>query len=270
MDTQLKPAERAKPAQPKPAPVPPPADEDSPEAHVMGFMDHLVELRNRLIKAFVGLAVATGISMIFADRILVYLTSPVQRENFLLQTLGPTEGVVIYFRVALLAGAILSIPWITWQLWMFIAPGLTRKERRYILLSLPATTVLFLVGVLFSWFILMPAALNFLQSFQSDIFKADWTAAQYVAFVTSLLFWIGVSFEMPLIFFILARLGLVAPRTLRNNWRLAVVGASLAAAMITPTVDPFNMMLVMGPLLALYVLSIVLSTIAYKRSGFAD
>lgn len=270
MDTQLKPAERARPGQPKTAPANPPEPDDNPEAYVMGFFDHLAELRNRLIKAFLGLAVTTGVSLLFANRILEYLISPVGREDFLLQTLGPTEGVVIYFRVALLAGGILSIPWITWQLWMFIAPGLTRKERRYILLSLPATTLLFLVGVLFAWFLLMPAALNFLQNFQSDIFKADWTADQYVAFVTSLLFWIGVSFEMPLIFFILARLGLVSPRALRQNWRVAVVGASVAAAMITPTIDPFNMMLVMGPLLALYALSVLLSTIAYRQSGLAD
>ncbi len=236
----------------------------------MGFLEHLAELRDRLIKAFLGLAVTTLISMLFANVILAYLTTPVGQDDFHLQTLGPTEGVVIYFRVALLAGGIVSIPWITWQLWMFIAPGLTRGEKRYILLSLPATTLLFLIGVLFAWFILMPAALGFLQDFQSDIFQAGWTADQYVAFVTSLLFWIGVSFEMPLIFFILSRMGLVSPGALRRNWRLAVVGASVAAALITPTIDPFNMLLVMGPLLTLYALSIVLSSMAYRRGGFSQ
>ncbi|GAB4571057.1 MAG: twin-arginine translocase subunit TatC [Anaerolineae bacterium] len=271
MDTQLKPAQSPPTRK---ADVPPSGtsseDPATPEEYVMGFLDHLAELRDRLIRAFLGLAVTTGLSMVFANQVLRYLTTPIGQDDFLLQTLGPTEGVVIYFRVALLSGAILAIPWITWQLWMFIAPGLTRSEKRYILLSLPATTLLFLVGVLFAWFILMPAALNFLQNFQSDVFKADWTADQYVAFVTSLLFWIGVSFEMPLVFFILSRMGLVSPRTLRQNWRLAVVGSSLAAAFITPTIDPFNMLLVMGPLLALYVLSIILSSIAYRRSGMAD
>ncbi len=101
----------------------------------MGFLEHLAELRDRLIKAFLGLAVTTLISMLFANVILAYLTTPVGQDDFHLQTLGPTEGVVIYFRVALLAGGIVSIPWITWQLWMFIAPGLTRGEKRYILLS---------------------------------------------------------------------------------------------------------------------------------------
>jgi sec-independent protein translocase protein TatC len=269
MDTRLKPA----PSVDKVANQPTGAADDlptTPKEYVMGFLDHLAELRDRLIRAVLGLVVATVISSVFADRLLIYLTTPVQRDDFQLQTLGPTEGVVIYFRVALLAGAILAIPWITWQVWMFIAPGLKKNEKRYILLSLPATTLLFLVGVLFAWFILMPAALNFLQNFQSDIFKADWTAGQYVAFVTSLLFWIGVSFEMPLIFFILGRMGLVGPRTLRQNWRLAIVGSAVAAAMITPTVDPFNMMLVMGPLLTLYGLSIILNGIAYRKSGLAS
>lgn len=271
MDSQLKPA--ATPSNPSAGQggeLNPEAAPPTPEEYVMGFLDHLTELRDRVIRAILGLAITTGLSMVFANQILKYLTSPVGREDFLLQTLGPTEGVVIYFRVALLAGGIIAIPWITWQLWMFIAPGLTRKERRYILLSLPASTLLFLVGVAFAWFILMPAALGFLQDFQNEIFKADWTAGQYVAFVTSLLFWIGVSFEMPLIFFILARMGLVSPKALRQNWRIAVVGAALAAAFITPTIDPFNMMLVMGPLLMLYLLSILLSVIAYRRSGFAD
>ncbi len=266
-DTQLKTAQKKLSTPPLPAE---PEAISETEARAMSFFEHLGELRNRLIRAFLGLIVTVGLSMLFASQLLRYLLTPIGDEQFLLQTLGPTEGVVIYFRVALLAGAILAMPWMLWQIWMFIAPGLMPSEKRYVLSSVPPTTLLFLIGIAFAWFVLMPAALNFLQNFQSDIFRAEWTADQYVAFVTSLLFWIGVSFEMPLVFFVLARMGLVGPKTLRNNWRLAVVGASVAAALITPTVDPFNMALVMGPLLALYVLSIVLSSIAYKRGGFTE
>lgn len=231
----------------------------------MGFLDHLSELRNRLIRAAVGLALTTGVSLLFAGQILEYLMSPFGER---LQTLGPTEGVVVYFRVALLAGGIIGIPWITWQLWMFIAPGLHLNEKRVVRISLLPTTILFLIGVAFAWFILMPAALNFLSEFQSDVFEVGWTADQYVAFVTSLLFWLGASFEMPLIFYLLSRMGLVSPGALRRNWRVAVVGTAAIAAMITPTIDPFNMLLVMGPLLALYALSIILSRIAYRQGGF--
>lgn len=260
MDTQLKPA----PPRTVSSPSPEPKREQGP---VMGFLEHLDELRKRLTRAVLGLAFTTALSILFADRVLAYLITPAG-ENMRLQTLGPTEGVVIFFRVALLSGGVLAIPYITYQLWAFIAPGLTRAERRWVYLSIPATTLLFLVGLAFAWFILMPAALSFLRQFQSDIFEAGWTADQYVAFVTALLFWIGLSFEMPLIFFILARVGLVSPGALRRNWRVAVIGSAVLAALITPTIDPFNMTLVMGPLLVLYALSIILTMIAWRQGGF--
>jgi sec-independent protein translocase protein TatC len=194
--------------------------------------------------------------------LLKYLIKPYGTQ---LQILGPTESIVIYFRVALLAGAIFAIPYITFQLFMFIAPGLTRKEKRWIYLALPATTALFLTGVAFAWFIMVPAALGFLQNFESDIFRPEWTAERYIAFLTSLLFWIGVSFELPVVVFVLARLGIMGPQPLMHNWRLAVVIITIVAAVITPTVDPFNMLLVTAPLLALYVISIGLAAIAYPR-----
>jgi sec-independent protein translocase protein TatC len=158
------------------------------------------------------------------------------------------------------------MPYITFQLFMFIAPGLTRKEKRYIYLALPATTGLFLIGVSFAWFIMVPTALGFLSDFQSDVFRAEWTAERYIAFLTSLLFWIGVAFEMPVVVFVLARLGIMGPRPLIHNWRLAVVLMTIVAALITPTVDPFNMLLVIAPLLVLYLISIGLATIAYPRA----
>src|SRR5690606_3533943 len=123
-----------------------------------------------------------------------------------------------------------------------------------VLMALPAITLLFAVGALFSWFVLIPPALDFLANFQSDVFIVEWTADGYLGFVTSLVFWMGVAFETPLVFFVLALLGFVTPRALIKNWRIAIVGAAVAAAIITPTVDPVNMFLVVAPLLALYVL----------------
>ena len=117
---------------------------------------------------------------------------------------------------------------------------------------------------------MVPAALGFLQDFESEIFRAQWTAERYIAFLTSLLFWIGVAFEMPVVVFVLARLGIVGPQPLLRNWRLAVVLICIAAAMITPTVDPFNMLLVIAPLLVLYLLSIGLAMIAYPAALRTD
>jgi sec-independent protein translocase protein TatC len=160
----------------------------------------------------------------------------------------------------------MAIPIITYQLLMFVLPGLTTRERRYVLTAMPAITLLFLVGAAFAWFIMTPPALGFLQSFEADIFKPEWTAELYLAFVTALVFWMGVAFETPLIFFVLSLLGLVGPGVLIKHWRIAVVVAAIAAAVITPTVDPVNMFMVMGPLLILYALSIVLVTIGRRMA----
>jgi sec-independent protein translocase protein TatC len=187
--------------------------------------------------------------------VLEFLQQPYGRE---FTVLGPTGGVVAYFRVALMVGAMLAIPVITYEILMFILPGLTRKEARLVLASLPAVTLLFITGVAFAWFILLPPALGFLEGFQPTLFKPEWTADLYLGFVTSLVFWMGVAFQTPLIFFVVALLGMVSARTLVKNWRIAVVGSAIAAALITPTVDPVNMMLVVAPLLALYGLSILL------------
>lgn len=250
---------------PVPAAVPP---TQTPEVEAeeaggprMGFFEHLDELRVRLFRAMIALVIGTVIGIAVATPVLTYLVSPYGER---LQTLGPTESVVSYFRVSLLVGGILSIPVITYQVMMFIVPGLTRKERRMVLLSLPAITGLFLIGVLFAWFLLIPPALDFLQNFQTQIYAPEWTADQYLGFVTALMFWMGVAFETPLVFFVLALLGLVSAGNLIRNWRFAIVGSAIAAAMITPTVDPVNMFLVIAPLLALYVLSIFLVMIGRR------
>ncbi len=227
----------------------------------MSLWDHLDELRSRLFKAVLALVFGTVIGVAVATPVLEFLKQPYGRA-FLVT--DPTGGVVQYFRVALLVGGIISIPVITYQLLMFVLPGLTKRETRMLLFSIPPVTLLFLVGVVFAWGILIPPALNFLVNFQTDLFRADWTADRYLGFVTALLFWMGVAFETPLIFFVLSILGFVTPRPLIHNWRIAVVGAAIAAAIITPTVDPVNMMLVMGPLMGLYVLSIILVSVGVR------
>ena len=236
----------------------------------MGFFEHLDELRRRLTRAILSLVIGTVIGVFFADQLLILLQEPYCRipsvSNCELIILDPTGNILIYFKVALMMGGILSIPMVTYQLMMFILPGLTRKETRYVLLSIPATTVLFCIGVFFAWRILLPPALGFLNEFQAQIFEPEWTADGYISFVTSLLFWMGVAFQTPLIFFIISLLGLVSAGTLIRQWRIAIVGASIAAALITPTIDPVNMFLVMAPLLTLYALSIVLVFFGRKLS----
>lgn len=256
--------------------APPPPEEmplDDGHKLQMGFFEHLGELRDRLLKAGIALIIGTVIGAIFAQQGLQILRGPfcniveASAECPRWQLLDPTSGVVVYLRVAVMIGGILAIPVITYQVIMFIVPGLTSRERRMVLLSIPAITGLFLIGILFTWFILLPPALGFLDSFLPDLFRPEWTADGYLSFVTSLVFWMGVAFEMPLVFFVLSLLGLVTSMALRQNWRVAIVGTSIMAAFITPTIDPVNMFLVMAPLLGLYLLSIVLVSIGNRMNG---
>jgi sec-independent protein translocase protein TatC len=225
----------------------------------MPLMEHLRELRSRLIKSFVALGIAAAVSAVFTPQILEFLIKP---YGNLLQTIDPTENISIYFKVALTAGAVLAMPVFIYQLWKFIVPGLEDKEARYVRLLVPGATLLFLLGVAFAWGIMLPAAIGFLADFESQIFRSDWRADAYIPFVTSLMFWIGVSFETPLIIFFLAKLHVVNARQLLRGWRFAIVIIAVIAAVITPTVDPFNMMLVMAPLIMLYFLSILLAKLA--------
>ncbi len=249
----------------QPPPTLPPEEQEVDDGHElrMSLLEHLEELRNRLFKAAVMVVIGSGIGAIFAGNVFQYLLQPYGKQ---VQVLDPTGTVTNYFRVALMIGGIIAIPVVTYQLMMFVLPGLTRRERRIVLTALPAITLLFLMGVFFTWFLLIPPALNFLANFQSQIFFVEWTADGYLGFVTSLLFWMGVAFETPLVFFVISLLGFVKAQALIKNWRVAVVGAAVAAAMITPTVDPVNMFLVMAPLLILYLLSILLVSIGSRMS----
>lgn len=251
-----------------------PAETVPDEGHElrMGIFDHLEELRQRFVKIFLALVVCTFGAFWITTPVLDYLREPYcraveQASECELVILGPTGGIVSYFRVSLTLGMIVAIPLVTYQILMFIMPGMTRKERRVIYWSLPAVTILFAIGVAFAWFILMPPALGFLEGFQPGLFKPEWTAELYLNFVSTLTLWMGVAFETPLVFFVLSLLGMVTAGPLIRNWRFAVVGAAIAAALITPTVDPINLFLVMGPLLVLYVISIFLVMIGRRIGG---
>lgn len=237
-----------------------PLDETSERlADQMSLLGHLEELRDRLVICAIAVGITTLIAATFTNQILELLISPYGSR---LQVLSPTEGIAVYFRVALTAGLILAMPVLVYQLLMFILPGLEKGEKRYVFWGVPVATLLFLIGVAFAWFILLPAAIGFLSSWQTDIFIQEWQSQRYIPFVTSIVFWIGISFETPLIIFIMAKLDIVTPGFLIKQWRFAIVIIAIAAAMITPTVDPFNMALVMLPLFAIYGLSILLAYLA--------
>lgn len=228
----------------------------------LSILEHLNDLRIRLTWAAAGLLLMTIISFFFSEQLLVFLLGPYGGE---LQTLRPTEGIETYFKVAFTSGAILAMPVILHQFWLFIAPGLTKREKRYIYFFLPSTLFLFALGIAFAWFILVPAAVSFLSGFLPGIFKTDWTGQEYIGFILLMLFWLGVSFEMPVIAYFVGRFGLVTARTLADQWRFALVGIAVLAAAITPSIDPVTMLLTMTPLLILYFVSIGTTKIGQRQ-----
>lgn len=234
------------------------------------ILEHVNELRIRLTWAVVALVIGTIISFAFTQPLLQFLIAP---YGDMVQAISPTEPIETYFKVALVSGAVLAMPSMLYQIWLFVAPALEKKERRFVYIFIPAAFLLFLTGISFSWLVLLPAAVGFLATFMPTIFAVEWTASEYISFTTTFLFWLGVSFEMPLIVYLVARAGLVTAQTLREQWRIAIVGIAVIAAAVTPSIDPVTMLLTMVPLLILYLLSIllaILGTRQFQRSMALD
>ena len=233
----------------------------SEEEKEMTIWDHLGELRNRLFFALISLVVTTLLSFIFADRFVQWLTIPVGGLQNLI-AIEVTENISVFMKVSLLSGFILALPFILYQLLAFVMPGLTDSERRWVIISIPMSSVFFLIGVAFCFFVMLPAAIPFLTSFLGVTTHPR--LSNYIDFVTNMMFWIGVSFELPLLVFILAKINIVNSKMLARQWRIAVVVIALIAAIVTPTPDPVNMSLMMAPLMVLYVLSIFFAAIARR------
>jgi sec-independent protein translocase protein TatC len=231
------------------------------------LVEHLEALRAHLFRSVAVLALTTALSFVFASRIIAWLTAPIGGIQEL-QAIEVTESIGAYMRVSLLSGFALAFPYICFEFFAFINPGLRRRERVLILTAIPAAFILFLTGMAFAYFVMLPAALPFLLNFMGISTRVR--PMNYVRFVTGLMFWIGVAFQFPLIIYALAAIGIVNARSLMNGWRFAVVGIAILAAAVTPTVDPVNMALVMAPMIILYFLSIALAAVAGRHRHPAE
>ena len=228
-----------------------------------GIFENLNDLRKHLIRMVLAVALTTGLSLVFNHQILTSLSAPLPGGLESLVAIEVTEPIGTVMRVALLSGFALAFPYIAFEVWWFMAPGLHVTSRRWSLLAIPISVLFFLGGMAFSFYVLLPAALPFMLNFMG--IATIPRPSNYIVFVTGLMFWIGVAFEFPLVIFLLAKLRLVSARQLIQQWRLAIVIIAVIAAMVTPTVDPVNMALVMGPLIVLYFLSIGLAKIARRE-----
>ncbi len=228
----------------------------------MTLLEHLIELRMRLIRA--GLALVGGIlvGIVLTRPFLELLISPLGENRP--QSLRPAENILVYFKVDLILGLVLAMPVIIYQIFAFVMPGLTPKERRYVIGVSLAAAVLFGLGVAFASLVMLPFTLRYLQSFLSDLIVPSYSIEYYISFVTHFVFYVGLSFELPLVIAALARLGIISPQQLRKGRRYAIVIIALLAAIITPTPDPFNMLIVMAPLVVLYEVGIILARFMYR------
>ncbi|MBI2853067.1 MAG: twin-arginine translocase subunit TatC [Chloroflexi bacterium] len=246
------------------------------------ILGHLAELRTRLLRSVIAVAITTTLSFVFGRQLFDLLTfksefarpvfeilsgrfhlAPV--PDFTLIFTEVTEMLGTYMRVSLAAGIILAMPYLLYEFVMFVSPALTVKEKRYVYLAFPWVGLMFIFGVVFAYFILLPPAINFLLTFGSGIAEPQIKVGNYISVVTRLMLAVGLVFELPVLTTFLARIGVVSPAWLAGKRKLAIVFAFILAGIITPTFDPVNQVLVAVPLIILYELSIWLAKLAYRR-----
>ena len=245
-------------------------DQSSEEEHSeMGFFDHLEELRKRIFMACLGILLGCVGSGIFISQIIEYvLLKPATAANLNLQNLKPFGQPFLYFKVILIGGVIIAFPFVLYQLWKFIAPGLYKKERKWARSITFYTSLCFLTGVGFAYFVMIPFMLRFAATFGSDKIKNMIDINEYFSFMTMMMLASGLIFEMPMISYVLSRVGILTPKFLRKYRRHSIVVLLIVAAVITPTPDPINQLIFFTPLYFLFELSIVVSKFASKgRQG---
>ncbi len=226
------------------------------------LVEHLLELRSRLVKAMLALVVGTALSWVIAEPVLRLIIQPLGGTP---QAIRPTENIMVYFKVMLILGVTIAMPVIVYQFIRFLLPALLPHEKKYLNFLIPGATLCFASGVAFAALVMLPGMVTFMQSFLADIVENRWTIESYVSFVTFVMFWMGILFQMPLVIFFLAKLGVVTPRQLGQARRWAIMASAVVAAVVTPSHDPINMLLLMVPLVVLYELGVFLARFAQTR-----
>ncbi len=225
----------------------------------MSLLDHVRELRSRLFWIAVAVALGSTVGFYFRVQLLEFLQAPYPGT---LITRGPGDQLTMSATIAITTGAMIGLPVILWQVLAFIAPGLYPHEKRWILFAVPFGLILFIGGASFARFMMLPAMFNFLLNILPVGDQLD--LVNYVDFVSGVMFWMGLAFEMPVVAFVLAKFNVISARIMTRYWRYAIVGVAIIAAVITPTPDPVNMAIVMVPLILLYGVSIILAFLARR------
>ena len=231
----------------------------------MPFLEHLGELRVRIMRSLFWLLGGTFISLFFAERITDFLARPVTKLGYKLVFTAPAEAFWVQMKVGLIVGIFLAAPAILWQVWSFVAPGLHQHEKKYALPFVVIGSLLFIGGGAFSLFVVTPYAIQFLLSYARPGLKPMITLQNHVDFLLKFTLAFGAVFELPLALTILARIGIVNSKMLARNRKYAILGAFIAGAVLTPTPDAFNQTLMAGPLILLYEVGIICARIFGRK-----
>jgi len=229
----------------------------------MTLTEHIQELRQRLLRALIVWLVVTIGATFFVDYVLGWLVKPLGENEVIV--LSPTEAPIIYFKVALMMGFMFALPYILYQVYTFVAPGLLAGERAIFLAGVPAALMLAVLGALFTLEVLIPLSLPILMRFLGGVVQPTYSLEQYLSFVTTLVVWMGLLFQTPLVIYMIARLGFIEPAQLTKLRKVIIFLAAVAAAVITPTTDPVTMLLVTGPFVVLYEVGIMLARVAIRQ-----
>jgi sec-independent protein translocase protein TatC len=247
---------------------------DEGEDDGMGFLDHLEELRWRIIKSVIGIVVAAIIVAFFIDDIMKFVIfAPAKNTDppLTIINLKPYGQFTLYMQVILIGGIIVSIPNIIYQFWKFIEPALMPKERKYISSIVFFTSLCFIVGIVFAYFVLLPTALNFFASFGTEIILNQIDANEYMQFVISVCVLAGAVFELPMVSFFLSKVGILKPEFMRKYRKHAIVAILIVAAVMTPSPDVVSQIMLAIPLFILYEISIYICKVSQRgRESLVD
>ena len=220
----------------------------------MSLVDHLEELRRRVLRSLLAVVVAAAGCLVAVKPLVRLLEVPAEGIRFL--QLAPGEFLFVSFKVAGYAGLTLALPYVLYEVLGFVLPGLTRRERRLVAPAVAGSAVLFAAGLAFAWWALVPAALRFLVSYGADVVEPSWSIERYLDFVLLLMVATALAFQLPVLQLLLGSLGLVKAQPMLASWRWVVLASALAGAVLTPSTDPVTMLLLSGAITALYLIGV--------------
>lgn len=245
-----------------------PANEEQDSVEVeMSFLDHLEELRWRLIYAIIGIVIGSIAAWIFIEPLVeVVLLKPARDSGAILQNLRPFGQLFLFVQVSIVVGIVVTLPNLFYQLWKFISPALKKNEKKYILAIVIFSTLCFLAGIAFAYFVMLPLALKFAAEFGTEAIKNEFAINEYMSIIISVMLAAGFVFELPMVSFFLTKIGILTPAFMKKYRRHAIVIILVLAAFLTPGADPISQIVLAVPLVLLYEISIFISKISVKKS----